>query len=309
MTYRIALLGSAVLLAACSPTTVPAGGATTNPSAASVDGSSPADEAPAETPASGDSSPTSPVSKPSPTGNQLYCSFFWRKSVRRAHSGRKELDVRDGGSSFALRDFDFEVSLGSNAAGGKVMQVEAKAGGSVITSSYDFGVHAAAAHLPPGGHGFTGLQYLTHPTSGAEVQFFCGADDGKPRDEFAIQASPGPAAPKDARVQCEAAAFDDGGETAREHFTLEPAGKHTVEDVGGFTLSVEHMTSETEGADILIDASAVPQTTDAPTVHTMYQVGAGNLPSNILADPSFTGVRSLVAPSGKRLEYRCWVEA
>jgi hypothetical protein len=28
-----------------------------------------------------------------------------------------------------------------------------------------------------GGHGFTGLAYVFHPDSGAEIQYFCGAGE------------------------------------------------------------------------------------------------------------------------------------
>lgn len=243
--------------------------------------------------------------------DQLACSFFWRKSD--AHGFRKanertvafdDVGVRD----FQLRDFDFSVQVGESKGGGRELLVSAKVGHAEISERYDFGAHGGAAHLPDGGHGFTGLRYLTHPKSSAEVQFWCGSYDAKVdvKDEMAAQSAPGPSAPKGSTLECNAAVLDAGGKTldakTLDAKTLDPAESPKVR-LGDFEIEARYFPGEYDSGGLVFDVSSK----DMPrVVHSLYQLNGSDLPANIIASPSFTGVHELKATgSTQRLRYSC----
>ena len=58
-----------------------------------------------------------------------------------------------------------------------IMDVETSASRApIMTVLYQLAQNARVIDQFVGGHGFTGLHYVHHPTSGAELQFWCAVD-------------------------------------------------------------------------------------------------------------------------------------
>ncbi len=296
---------SALMLAAACATKkyVPPAPVTPEPAMRSDQGlGQPSPDAGQPAPASADGA------MPSPTqgDDRLACSFFWRKSD--AHSFRKA-DERTvafddvAKREFRLGDFDFAVRVTESKAGGRELVVSAEAGPAEISEQYDFGQHGGAAHLPGGGAGFTGLRYLTHPKSRAEVQFWCGSYDAKAdvNDEMAAQSSPGPAAAERSTLECSATLVDSGGK-ALDAKTFVP-GESPKLRLGEFEIEAQYSRGEYDSGGVVLDVS----TKDMPrVVHSLYQLQGQELPANIIAGPSFTGVHELSeSGSPERLRYSC----
>lgn len=245
---------------------------------------------------------------PPPTqgDDRLACSFFWRKSD--GHSFRKgdqrivELDTV-GTKGVQLHDFEVAIEVDASNGGGRVLHVVSEAGPAEISEHYDFGTHNGAAHLPGGGHGFTGLRYLTHPTNRSEMQFWCGSYDAKAdvTDEMAAQESPGPVAPEQSVVECTASLLDaDANPKDSKTFTI--ANEAAIR-LGEFELRTHYFPGEYDSGGVGVDVSAKGMPN---VVHSLYQLDGRELPANIITGSSFTGVQEVRSvPSGERLSYSC----
>ncbi len=185
-----------------------------------------------------------------------------------------------------------------------MLEILAQTGSGTISERYDFGTAIAAAHLPSGGHGFTGLRYLTHPTSGSELQYFCGGYDASTdfSDEAFSQSTPGPAAPASSTISCALTLTDATGAVLSNEVLVVDSATPRSASVGEFSFEARRVAGEYDSGGIMIDASmpGVPR-----LLHSLYQTHGGDVPMNLVQGPSFTGERTLTEPGGSTLTYAC----
>lgn len=243
----------------------------------------------------------SATDSPAPAGERLACSFFWRESNAHPHSVTEHLEPGATATVVSVGDFEVTLAASANDTGGRALDLRVGSGEGAAASRYDFGAHRAAAHLPASGHGFTGLRYVSHPQSGSELQYFCGAYPAgvDVTDDSASQQHPGPSVPK-GRVSCEVELLEEG--TSTEARTVGP-GLDAPERVGPFSFGVQYLEPEYDAGGVMVDVSA----DGAPHLHVLYQLSGPGLPANTLPDPSFTGVQTVEGPGAASLRWRCAV--
>ena len=232
-------------------------------------------------------------------GERIACSFWARTGAGPMSETPTVLEVGEAAETLSLAGFDIEAAMIPSDDGGRTLRVATVVDDTTVQSRFDFGTRAAPSHLPAGGHGFTGLRYLTAPATGNELQYACGAyaEGVDVSDELASQGAPGPGLGA-GDVACELAVTDDAGtELGRETFTLAPGGSREIEALGAFAMTVRRIEPGPESGGVVIDVG--------PNVHTLYQLTAPGRPANTLEGPSFTGEQTLER-DGQVLRYRCW---
>jgi len=81
-------------------------------------------------------------------------------------------------ASAEFDDMGFEATFLSDAGEGKSLSItvtDLTAGAELARGLYQFDPQIGLRDQFIGGHGFTGLAYVFHPTSDGEVQYYCGA--------------------------------------------------------------------------------------------------------------------------------------
>jgi hypothetical protein len=302
------ILAGTALLAACKPTQQPNA---PEPGSAAV--ASPVAPEPTPAPAAADgthaadtgSREPAPAVVGSPGAAEITCSFHWRKGVSHDFRPRDEKQVRvrtagDGGA-LELGDARIGVALEANAAGGRNLVVGIDVGSTRIDEGFDFGKAQLPANLPPGGHGFTGLHYVTHPSSGSELQYWC--ESGAP-------ATAGPASPAGTTLMCETI-VTKGGQSSSAVHSLDPSGATGLPgpsfaaELGELQLGVTYMPGRHDSGGVLLDVGAAGG--EGPLVHVLYQLHGEELPSNLFAGTAgFTGRTIVRDASGDQAEYGCW---
>lgn len=237
---------------------------------------------------------------------EITCSFHWRRSVSHDFRPRDEKLVRmaEAGEARALElgDTRIGVALEESAGGGRRLVVGIDLGTTEIDDDFDFGAALHPASLPPGGHGFTGLHYVTHPSSGSELQYWC--DSSEPP-------TAGPASPADTAIMCEAVVVE-GGEASNAFHALEVSaatplqGSSLEAGLGARRLGVTYLPGSFESGGVMLGVG--PARGDGSLVHVLYQLHGEDLPANLFTGTfGFTG-RTTVrdARSGDHVEYGCW---
>lgn len=109
------------------------------------------------------------------------CALFYRPAAGVSFE-ESTLSLATNGDQGAS-DFDdirFEATLISDVGEGKSLSIavtDLAAGAELTRQLYQFDLLQGLRDQFIGGHGFTGLAYVFHPTSGSELQYFCGAGD------------------------------------------------------------------------------------------------------------------------------------
>jgi hypothetical protein len=307
------LLVGTALLAACKPAQSPSAPEPGSPTAAGP-GAPTAEPEPA--PAGADPDPTlpgdtafrepaSPVAG-SPGATDIMCSFHWRKSASHDFRPRDEKVLRvhkaGDGRTLELGDARIGVQLEDNAAGGKRLVVGLDLGTTEIDEEFDFGAAQHPANLPPGGHGFTGLHYMTHPSSKSELQYWC---------ESSTPAKAGPASPAGTALMCETM-MAEGGEGSNAFHALETAGAvgfpgpSLAAELGELQLGVRYMPGGHDSGGVILDVG--PTAGEGALVHVLYQLHGDDLPANLLPGTAgFTGRTTIRnGEGGDSVEYGCW---
>ncbi len=116
-----------------------------------------------------------------PTGAaalEVECQVFYRSSP--AAGGFEErtltLDSGDPAGSVEFDDLAFNAQYLDDAFEGRALSISVTDPGTGRQHSahlYQMDPERAPSNEFIGGHGFTGLAYAYHPTSSAEMQFFC----------------------------------------------------------------------------------------------------------------------------------------
>jgi hypothetical protein len=110
----------------------------------------------------------------------IECQAFYRSSVGQAPDDGTVLSLDGHGDSGAADypDMAFDTRFNDDPGEGPalVISVTAKdSGDQILRQLYQIDRAKGLHNQFVGGHGFTGLVYAYHPTSGAELQFFCSA--------------------------------------------------------------------------------------------------------------------------------------
>jgi hypothetical protein len=111
----------------------------------------------------------------------LECQAFYRSSVGQAPDGGTTVQLSGHGDhgTAEYRDMVFDVRLSDDPGEGPslIISVAAKdSDAQILRQLYQIDRVKGLQDQFVGGHGFTGLAYAYHPTSGAELQFFCSAE-------------------------------------------------------------------------------------------------------------------------------------
>lgn len=112
---------------------------------------------------------------------RVSCQAFTRPNVETSIQERKTIRSGPEGDdqSVEIGDFRFRNLLAADEFEGTSLAVYVYPKGktkAITHSLYQFDLSKPPANQFPGGHGFTGLIYVNHPDTGAELQFFCKSD-------------------------------------------------------------------------------------------------------------------------------------
>lgn len=108
----------------------------------------------------------------------IECQTFYRPSVEQQPDGGTTIrvDGRDESGRVEYTDMVFDVKLNKDPGEGESLVLEVTArdtGRLILRDLYQIDGAQGLQNQFVGGHGFTGLVYAYHPTSPAEMQFFC----------------------------------------------------------------------------------------------------------------------------------------
>lgn len=232
----------------------------------------------------------------------LTCSFHWRRGVDADFDRRDQAVVRmrapGDGRAVTLGDMSVRVALDDSVAGGARLLVALDAGTLRIDDDYDFG---AAAFPANAGHGFTGLHYVSHPSSGSELQYTCSSGAA---EAHAVAAVGGV-------MQCEAVFADVEG--TNELLELDPRGADPFRGtrasttVGGFDVGIAYQPGTA------YDSGSVSLSLGDGRggVHVAHPLVPATLPQNLFhGSHGFTGRTTLRhVGAGPELTYGCWTAA
>ena len=108
----------------------------------------------------------------------IECQAFYRPSVGQAPDDGTVISLGAHGDSGTADypDMAFDAYLNDDPGEGPALVISVTArdsGGQILRQLYQIDRAKGLHDQFVGGHGFTGLVYAYHPTSGAELQFFC----------------------------------------------------------------------------------------------------------------------------------------
>ena len=114
----------------------------------------------------------------SPESFSITCKIFERSSVESSKMRSRTLNLgpKTGTKSVTVGDFKARAQFSADEFEGRALDffVFAKGESEPITQAkYQFDDKDAPVNQFVGGHGFSGLVYVNHPTTGAELQYFC----------------------------------------------------------------------------------------------------------------------------------------
>lgn len=117
-----------------------------------------------------------------PKAQQIICTAAYRSSVEVGIEREETLTFTDGDAeqSAAFADMVFHAAYSAGEADNeRNLRVWVTGAGEDTAVShstlYQLPLDSGPQNQFVGGHGFTGLNYSYHPTSGAEMQFWCEA--------------------------------------------------------------------------------------------------------------------------------------
>ena len=297
---------STLLLATVGCTSADVATQPTEPSVPAADGP-PALGPPTATTGTPTGPDLTPVADASAAADRLVCWFAWRKSDTHGFAKRnhKVLPLRDAGDgdSFRLGDQSIDIALADSGSGGLRLDIDVAAGQMQVAEDYDFGSERRLANLPPAGHGFTGLRYVTHPSSSSELQYGCETlEPGQTFDREGVDPpTHGPAAPGDAAISCEVSGTDGHGPAAplAELVVTGPDAADPRQTLGSVTWSSSRIDARYEAGSLFFDTAV-----GKGGVRDMYQ-DHGTLPANLMPS-GFTGTRTIRdAVTGAEVTYVC----
>jgi len=126
--------------------------------------------------------PSGAVTEPvAPDFNILVCEVFYRPSPGSGMQSHPPLVFKRGNDSQSIQfdELAFEARFQDDEFEGRALSTIVTAmetGVEISRVLYQFDSNNPVENQFIGGHGFTGLNYVFHPTTSAEVQYFCRVD-------------------------------------------------------------------------------------------------------------------------------------
>lgn len=120
-----------------------------------------------------------------PRAESITCTAAYRAGVRMPIESEESFTLGDEDSQQRLdfSDLSFQAQYSSGEFDNEralVLRVtEPGETEALISQLYQLGGDSGPVNQFVGGHGFTGLNYVYHPESGAELQFWCTAGSGQ----------------------------------------------------------------------------------------------------------------------------------
>ena len=114
----------------------------------------------------------------STAGGEIVCEAFYRPTAGQGLEAASPV-IFTGGNERQERRFEdmiFEASFQDDEFEGRALSIvvaDLTAGQEIARQLYQFDPANPVANQFVGGHGFTGLVYVFHPTFSAEIQYFC----------------------------------------------------------------------------------------------------------------------------------------
>ena len=125
--------------------------------------------------------PSSPVTSSQPESfTSIECQAFYRPSLGQAPGEGKTITLTgdNAAETVEFENMVFAAQHLDDPGEGKSLVLSVTAsdtGDEVMRQLYQIDGEKGLNNQFVGGHGFTGLGYVNHPTSPAELQFFCEA--------------------------------------------------------------------------------------------------------------------------------------
>jgi len=119
--------------------------------------------------------------QPGTIPDSVSCEVFYRPSPGASFEGSiLTLSTAGDQETLAFEDMTFAATFLSDAGEGQSLSIvvsDSVTGSELTRGLYQFDPQSGLRDQFVGGHGFTGLAYVYHPTSDGEIQYFCGVGE------------------------------------------------------------------------------------------------------------------------------------
>ena len=109
----------------------------------------------------------------------IECQVFYRPSISNSLEGTViTLEEANAREAIAFAEMTFQAQYTVDQGEGRSLSIlvaDAGTGEEIVRHLYQIDSAKGLSNQFVGGHGFTGLAYFYHPTSTAELQYFCEA--------------------------------------------------------------------------------------------------------------------------------------
>ena len=114
-------------------------------------------------------------------GKTIACEFFYRSSGGSSFEPALEITFQQGTEQkeHQFESMAFHARFQDDQFEGRALSIAVtnlETGAEISRQLYQFDPQSPTKNQFIGGHGFTGLQYVFHPDSDAEMQYFCGVE-------------------------------------------------------------------------------------------------------------------------------------
>jgi hypothetical protein len=115
------------------------------------------------------------------SGETITCEFFYRSSAGSSLEPALEITFQQGSEQkeHQFEDMAFHARFQDYQFEGRALSIAVtnlETGAEISRQLYQFDPQNPLENQFIGGHGFTGLQYVYHPDSEAEMQYFCSVE-------------------------------------------------------------------------------------------------------------------------------------
>lgn len=109
----------------------------------------------------------------------IQCQVFYRPSIPDSLEGTTiTLEEDNARETISFAEMTFQAQFTVDQGEGRSLSIfvaDADSGDEIVRHLYQVDSEKGLSNQFVGGHGFTGLAYFYHPTSSAELQYFCEA--------------------------------------------------------------------------------------------------------------------------------------
>lgn len=120
-----------------------------------------------------------PIGQPGVLPAAIECQVFYRPSIPNSLEGTTiTLEEDHARETISFAEMTFQAQYTVDQGEGRSLSIlvaDAGTGEEIVRHLYQIDSAKGLSNQFVGGHGFTGLAYFYHPTSTAELQYFCQA--------------------------------------------------------------------------------------------------------------------------------------